>query len=46
MSISLSPNTQAILLLTAPLIAGRDEPSARLPIKAKPLKDGGTEFGI
>lgn len=30
MSISLSPNTQAILLLTAPLIAGRDEPSADL----------------
>ena len=30
MSMSLSPNTQAILLLTAPLIAGRDEPSADL----------------
>ncbi len=30
MSISLSPNTQAILLLTAPLIAGRNEPSADL----------------
>lgn len=30
MTISLSPNTQAILLLTAPLIAGRDEPSADL----------------
>src|SRR5262245_14645245 len=27
MSASLSPNTQAILLLTAPLIAGRGEPS-------------------
>ena len=30
MSMSLSPNTQAILLLTAPLIAGRDESSADL----------------
>ncbi len=30
MSISLSPNTQAILLLMAPLIAGRNEPSADL----------------
>ena len=30
MSMSLSPNTQAILLLTAPLIAGRDEPSSDL----------------
>ena len=30
MSISLSPNTQAILLLTAPLIAGRKEPSSDL----------------
>jgi predicted Rossmann fold nucleotide-binding protein DprA/Smf involved in DNA uptake len=30
MSISLSPNTQAILLLTAPLIAGRSEPSSDL----------------
>lgn len=30
MSISLSPNTQAILLLTAPLIAGRSEPSPEL----------------
>ena len=29
-SMSLSPNTQAILLLTAPLIAGRNEPSADL----------------
>ena len=28
MSTSLSPNTQAILLLTTPLIAGRNEPSA------------------
>ncbi|MBI2360801.1 MAG: DNA-processing protein DprA [Deltaproteobacteria bacterium] len=28
MSMSLSPNTQAILLLTAPLIAGRGEPSS------------------
>jgi predicted Rossmann fold nucleotide-binding protein DprA/Smf involved in DNA uptake len=28
MSMSLSPDTQAILLLTAPLIAGRGEPSA------------------
>jgi DNA processing protein len=28
MSIALSPNTQAILLLTAPLIVGRNEPSA------------------
>ncbi|MBO9542033.1 DNA-protecting protein DprA [bacterium] len=30
MTSSLSPNTQAILLLTAPLIAGRGEPSADL----------------
>src|SRR5712691_327010 len=30
MSISLSPNTQAILLLTAPLIVGRGEPSVDL----------------
>jgi len=30
MSISLSPNTQAILLLTAPLIAGRNEHSSDL----------------
>jgi predicted Rossmann fold nucleotide-binding protein DprA/Smf involved in DNA uptake len=30
MNMSLSPNTQAILLLTAPLIAGRAEPSADL----------------
>jgi len=30
MSMSLSPNTQAILLLTAPLIAGRSEPSSDL----------------
>lgn len=30
MNMSLSPNTQAILLLTAPLIAGRNEPSADL----------------
>jgi hypothetical protein len=30
MSMSLSPNTQAILLLTAPLIAGRDKPSSDL----------------
>lgn len=30
MSTSLSPNTQAILLLTAPLIAGRGEPSSDL----------------
>jgi predicted Rossmann fold nucleotide-binding protein DprA/Smf involved in DNA uptake len=30
MSMSLSPNTQAILLLMAPLIAGRNEPSADL----------------
>lgn len=30
MSMSLSPNTQAILLLTAPLRAGRSEPSAEL----------------
>jgi predicted Rossmann fold nucleotide-binding protein DprA/Smf involved in DNA uptake len=30
MSISLSPNTQAILLLTAPLIAGRSGPSSDL----------------
>ncbi len=30
MSISLSPNTQAILLLTAPLITGRSEPSSDL----------------
>jgi len=30
MSISLSPNTQAILLLTAPLITGRVEPSSDL----------------
>ena len=30
MSMSLSPNTQAILLLTAPLIAGRVEPSSDL----------------
>ena len=30
MSMSLSPNTQAILLLTAPLIAGRAEPSSDL----------------
>jgi predicted Rossmann fold nucleotide-binding protein DprA/Smf involved in DNA uptake len=30
MSLSLSPNTQAILLLTAPLIAGRNQPSADL----------------
>lgn len=30
MSMSLSPNTQAILLLTAPLIAGRGEPSTDL----------------
>ncbi len=30
MSMSLSPNTQAILLLTAPLIAGRGEPSSDL----------------
>jgi predicted Rossmann fold nucleotide-binding protein DprA/Smf involved in DNA uptake len=30
MSISLSPNTQAILLLTAPLIAGRSESSSDL----------------
>ena len=28
MSMSLSSNTQAILLLTAPLVAGRDEPSS------------------
>lgn len=30
MSIALSPNTQAILLLTAPLMVGRNEPSAEL----------------
>lgn len=30
MNMSLSPNAQAILLLTAPLIAGRDEPSRDL----------------
>lgn len=30
MSTSLPPNTQAILLLTAPLIAGRSDPSAEL----------------
>lgn len=30
MSMSLSPNTKAILLLTAPLIAGRGEPSSDL----------------
>ena len=30
MSTSLSPNTQAILLLTAPLIAGRNQPAADL----------------
>ncbi|MGC1954852.1 MAG: DNA-processing protein DprA [Gammaproteobacteria bacterium] len=30
MNISLSPNTQAILLLTAPLIVGRDKPSSDL----------------
>lgn len=30
MSMTLSPNTQAILLLTAPLIAGRGEPSTDL----------------
>lgn len=30
MSTSLSPNTQAILLLTAPLIAGRSEPNSDL----------------
>ena len=30
MSMSLSPNTQTILLLMAPLIAGRDEPSSDL----------------
>lgn len=30
MSTSISPNTQAILLLTAPLIAGRREPSSEL----------------
>ncbi len=30
MSMSLSPNAQAILLLTAPLIAGRSEPSSNL----------------
>ena len=30
MSMLLSPNTQAILLLMAPLIAGRDEPSSDL----------------
>ena len=30
MSTSLSPNTQAILLLTAPLIVGRGEPSSDL----------------
>lgn len=30
MSMSLLPNTQAILLLTAPLIAGRDKPSSDL----------------
>jgi len=30
MSMSLSPNTQAILLLTAPLITGRDDPSSDL----------------
>ena len=30
MSMSLSSNTQAILLLTAPLIVGRNEPSADL----------------
>lgn len=30
MNMSLSPNTQAILLLTAPLMAGRSEPSAEL----------------
>ena len=30
MSMSLSPNTQAILLLTAPLVAGRLEPSGDL----------------
>lgn len=30
MNTSLSPNTQAILLLTAPLIAGRDKPSSEL----------------
>ena len=28
MSMSLSPNTQAILLLTAPLIVGRSDPSS------------------
>ena len=39
MSMSLSSNTQAILLLTAPLIAGRDEPSADLltPVEYKRL---------
>lgn len=39
MSVSLSPNTQAILLLTAPLIAGRVEPSADLltPVEYKRL---------
>jgi DNA processing protein len=35
MSISLSSNTQAILLLTAPLIAGRGEPSADLLTQAE-----------
>ena len=30
MSMSLSPNTQTILLLTAPLLAGRGEPSGDL----------------
>ena len=39
MSMSLSPNTQAILLLTAPLIAGRNEPSADVltPVEYKRL---------
>lgn len=35
MSNSLSPNTQAILLLTAPLIAGRGEPSTDLVTPAE-----------
>ncbi len=39
MNMSLSPNTQAILLLTAPLIAGRVEPSVDLltPVEYKRL---------
>lgn len=33
MSLSLSPNTQAILLLTAPLIVGRSSPSSELLVR-------------